>query len=1015
MAKKYKRLEKIFMIGLVILLLAVFSVTGAVTSCQSPAREGRSNGGTFKLRGEEADIDDLQFDADVGRVAQSAYALRRPILTNEFSHVVGNARTARGPAAGWSHQVQVAMAKQAGYRVGERELNDALRDTVGAVMRRGASGELSDAAYREFLREGLRGVTQEQFEETVREMLLRDAVLEPLVYTAAYDGTYADAYETWKNDHEQVDLEYLAVAADSFVEPVRKIQDTRKILSKQSFRIQRIGLAAQLVRRWRNRARGIKEDKGAWPADLEALAEGMPHLKDEKDAWGNAPHYTFTEGAAGPTILSDGPDGEAGTADDVSFQTVEWLDSYGALRRVGTALIAWRKDAKAWPADLPTLLNKPAEAAPPPLSKERDYQDGWSRELAFEATDDAATLTSLGPDGKVGTEDDLSFVIKADQEEARVPLTGPLAPLLGLGLKDVWERPLDIGMTSDRPWVWHVRSAGPDGELGSEDDIKSGNELEIKSFFRLPQIQNKVQIPSKRSFEAIYVHLPLLSNDVLKTLWAQFPQHRPASEEAVYEHWRDHQLAFYKSENPSDAETGHGAARMAKVAPGAPLNLVPDASVFTDLPKGDTLAAEEDAGKEDTGADAGEEDAGSEGSDDAARDDATRDDAAREDALRKTFKEKGWREIVARDMFIERLLADLLTRARASQVAVAAWDAKYKHTEAEDTEPEDGEERPVRPEPVTFATLIAGELAAIQPSDEQREAGVKTIEHFLTEEPLEDKAWREHKDLGGHELSLALGSMNAKGQYGSIPLQIGDRRTKAILRNIELFPAKQPPFEEVEDVVYEEFLKKCQLDEAVKRLTDLREAIQKAEDEDAETGYSKAIAAWREGAGASLPNDQIVEGTTGWILGGQRPVQEHVAEDASDAEKRRLGALNLALRMGYDAVRELRSEGSTSRGVSVGALGRRILRGEDERMAVLVRVKEQRFPPKGALSPEDYVQWLRTRAFGSRFGRGERPKRLRDVPGTVPKAYARWVDNYPWLEKTFDLAPRTPVEDDADR
>ena len=281
-------------------------------------------------------------------------------------------------------------------------------------------------------------------------------------------------------------------------------------------------------------------------------------------------------------LRSAGPDGEFDTADDVTEAVRKEIASLGTMRKVADALMQWRGATDSWPESLAKLLEKPGEDLLPPLRSDRELKDGWDRELGYAAGAEGAapTLTYHGADGEAGTADDLAVTLDADRTP--IPAAPGLAPFVMGDLKDAWDRPLRLAMRDGDRWVWSITSDGADGEAGSEDDLDSGNAAEIERFFLNPAVARDFRRPTKRRFEMLYVHMPMLSDEVLAKMWAAFPDQRPRSEQEVFDHWMKYRGpdGFYSAADPRDAESGHGAALMKRLAPDAPITLVPSQETF---------------------------------------------------------------------------------------------------------------------------------------------------------------------------------------------------------------------------------------------------------------------------------------------------------------------------------------------------------------------------------------------------------------------------------------------------
>ena len=283
--KLWKKYERYFLLGLVIILLASFSITGAMTQCDGQRRATTARyGGSFEVApGERMDVSDGEFDRRAYEFNATAGAVMTPTL--EYRDLVGGARPPTAAAAAWMHLMAAEAAKKAGYEVGADQLRSGIRDLVDfRLFRRGGGLNFTDATYQQWLRENYRG-TQTEFEDMIREILRKDLFLEPLVQTNIYDQTYEEAYEEWKHGRERVDLEFIGLPASSFADAVAAEERTRREIEKQQVRLRDVTRAARQNRLFVSRAETKKKADGAYPADWTALTEGQPTMAAEKDAW----------------------------------------------------------------------------------------------------------------------------------------------------------------------------------------------------------------------------------------------------------------------------------------------------------------------------------------------------------------------------------------------------------------------------------------------------------------------------------------------------------------------------------------------------------------------------------------------------------------------------------------------------------------------------------------------------------------------------------------------------------
>jgi hypothetical protein len=111
----------------------------------------------------------------------------------------------------WVHMATVASAEDAGYRVGDQELAEGIRTIVTraqAVLTR-RRPEQSGLAFTPALYDRVLQMTgyrqpKADFERTVREILLKDKDLTPLLDSLRFSEDRASAYEQWKAGRERV-------------------------------------------------------------------------------------------------------------------------------------------------------------------------------------------------------------------------------------------------------------------------------------------------------------------------------------------------------------------------------------------------------------------------------------------------------------------------------------------------------------------------------------------------------------------------------------------------------------------------------------------------------------------------------------------------------------------------------------------------------------------------------------------------------------------------------------------
>ncbi len=1050
--KMYKKYERHVLLGIVVLLLASFSITGAF-SCKGQGKVGSYKmGGTFNVMpGERDEVDDKEFDRLFAKYYNFQNAIRMP--SREFRVFLASLRPQPDqikPA--WAHILTLAAAKRAGYHAGDHQVRIAVQDMVGFALLYRARLPWSESNYQTFLRNNYSRGTQAQFQEAVREIVIKDQFLYPIVMTSRYEVPYADAYKAWRTSRERVDLRYASLSAAPFADEVRKAEATRQVIGGQAEALTSVTNVSATMRRIQAKIAAYKRTKKAYPKSMADLARPGQTFDVRDDAWGTPPRYQVT-GAGGENakaeVRSAGPDKTFDTADDVTAETQKQLDTHGNLFQLAEKIGQRRTATGSWPDSLDELKTAPGGGDQLP-GLVHGIQDGWGNDFEYEpfkgeSGDQEAppTLTSKGPDGKLGTDDDIR--VRLDEAGVNV-LPGPaLAVYVQGDLMDAWGHALAIRMGRAQPPTWQVTSGGPDGEIGNEDDLTTGNAQELKLFFN--GVRGDYNLPARRRFEALFVHLPLVTDAALKRLWEKYPDDRPKDEDKLYEYWRAYKSdVFYRAEDPRDPEKGYGAALVADLAPEAKATLVPSADLFPASLGGKKDAPKKDEPKKDEPKkDDPEEDAAPDDGVEAAAKKAEAERKAAEEAKaaeeRTAFRKKGWREVVIRELFMENVLNRLLQACRDSRVAVqkaekahAAWTATRESYEkdlaawekANAGKPEAERspkpaaptaEEPTVPAEVTFESLLAGELGALVASGDDKTPAA--IQYWVTPKLMSREAWEKNKNFG-QELQFDLSRLKQDGDYNGIPAQIHRRLTKVLLRRLEYKPEEPQSYDEVKDAVFDRFVLKRQTDRAVDELRKLQQGVERetselpedADDASKQAAWDKAVETWT-GRTKITPTIE----TTGLFIGGAPPAEigekDPAYEGASLEEKERIERLNFVWRMGYATVRPVISRQDTVT-AAPGTFGRRILRdpvqdGKGTGRAYLVHVARRVYPSKDEFSPGRYARQLGQAAFGNR-SRMAAAARLRDREGRFNQALARWLDDVDWLQVAFDLQTNSEME-----
>lgn len=102
-----------------------------------------------------------------------------------------------------------------------------------------------------------------------------------------------------------------------------------------------------------------------------------------------------------------------------------------SMKKLGENIQLFRHDANHVPQEgegLEALIEKPASAArwKGPYTEPDKLEDPWGNKYVYQAIDRTKyTITSVGPDGEVGTDDDLTFPESSDAAE-EAPITTEL-------------------------------------------------------------------------------------------------------------------------------------------------------------------------------------------------------------------------------------------------------------------------------------------------------------------------------------------------------------------------------------------------------------------------------------------------------------------------------------------------------------------------------------------------------------------------------------------------------------
>lgn len=246
-------------------------------------------------------------------------------------------------------------------------------------------------------------------------------------------------------------------------------------------------------------------DNASWEIDehftdnqdtLPAEADGDALIAGYLDEWNNALKYLPTPNSTQDyTITSLGPDGVANTNDDI-------VQYYTAQTQTDIAM-----DGAYWDIDTYHTNNGRLPAAQQGTSLINAYRDSWGNALQYtiDPNNQDFNLISAGPDGQFGNDDDITQehtgfgpfslghnfntspeqlqeqeiaaafdlaakqIIDAFPPGATLPTQAEVNEKVGTFV-DAWLMPMQYSPT-DNPPLYHLKSAGPDKQWGTSDDL----------------------------------------------------------------------------------------------------------------------------------------------------------------------------------------------------------------------------------------------------------------------------------------------------------------------------------------------------------------------------------------------------------------------------------------------------------------------------------------------------------------------------------------------------------------
>lgn len=1012
--KRIKKYERWVLLGIVIVVLATFSVS---SQCQPDGSRSRiagaaALGGSYEAaQGRRERVEGEEF-VKVRERYRRVHGVQAwgPTLRWADEFLAADPRKDRlnDDMATWAHIATVGAARAAGYEVSDDETRAGVRRMIerAAQGRDGRGGQaFSPELYERAL--AVFQINRTEFEKTVAEILLKDKFLAPLIDGTRFAVDREEAFEAWKAEKERLDLEFAAVPAAQFEGRVSLQEQTRSTIGGQRNVFERLVLATQDIRRVasvvdtaRAAAGGtLPKDEAellASEVGKRSLAAGMP-----RDPWGKPAKTPSSAGSSTDTptvaekfrtygykvvgdtytVSSVGPDGVEGTADDVDRSTAAIVETLASLRRTADALLLWRAAAGSWPTALADLTKPPPpaegqRAAPPPLSAVA--KDAFDREFVYEAA--GPLLLSLGQDGQRGTADDLATTLTPDR--ALVPVPGALSAFVDAGLKDGWGTPFQLQLGQANPVSFEVRSAGPDLKFAAAndataDDVVDSNEIEILTFYN--RVRLDYRVPEKRVFEALYAIPCLVPDAIFAAAWKAFPEFRPSDADA-FDWFRAGRGSFYVTSkkgsaadgeggdakdvdvDPADIKEGNGAALVealrgsGAIPRDGKVQLVPGPEAFGDQ-------------KDPPAPKAGQPD-------------------PMGDPIWKNFVDKGWRRVVLRDQFFEKLINDVLSKCRVASEARTAWEKSGK------TGPE--------PAAVTFAGSME-RFKDFQPSQADQTAGARFVDYFAVkpDAPLSREEWEKLPELGDVNTSEALKRLKGD-EYASIPTLLRVGTIHAAFHGIRIDASREQEIDEVREKLFPAYLEARALDRAASELDAVAVKLK----------VKDAVFADVLAAAGKERDFTYTLGRTGRFIGSLGARRALVADPtASDDAKAEIRRRNYVRSYGYDAVKASGSRQDPTSS-TLGTVGRRVLRDDSKeadstRSAYIVRVAWAEDPSRDEFDGKEFATHVtNSTGVGNIYAN---QGRISERRGTVAKQLARMFDDWDAIRQLFVIETNSNI------
>jgi hypothetical protein len=529
-----------------------------------------------------------------------------------------------------------------------------------------------------------------------------------------------------------------------------------------------------------------------------------------------------------------------------------------------------------------------------------------------------------------------------------------------------------------------VTSAGEDGKPKTDDDVTSGNATDIQVFYY--QIQNRPEftVPWKREFESLWAILPLVSDEALKRAWEKNPEWRPDEREA-YDHWRHNTGVYYTVRETSDPTS-------AVVDPADPVK-GHGVDVLADLKKDKVIPESQNGVLVPAAADFGD------------RGEAPKEGPApASDEQYRTYVDKGWRRIVLRELFFEKMFNKALQDARKSKEETEKWDKK-------------GRPGGKPPEKATFESFLT-RIAEFQPGQADHDAGVRFVELFKTKAPMTREEIEKFVPLADTMTSVNLGGLKDDA-YSVVPTTTKRSLGRAVFHVTKYHADRKEDLADVRDTkVMPLYLQSRSIDRAAKELDRVRT--------EASASKTPVKIADLVKAAAEKRKFEFFTGSTGTLIAKVGAPEPDVPEGMAPAEVQNVMRRAYVRKNGPDTV------GGSGKASEAGSVGRRVLRDDPDwrkdpfleepgseaepkvdpskttDAAYLVQVASRSDPEPTEMNPRRYVAWLRDAALGDESPRSRTPMSQRK--GFLTQDLVRWFIDWDDVKRAFQIRTNRPIE-----